>query len=69
MIREQRRLRDLDRRKRVIFDIQRYIADQQYYVCLVSPMFTGSWQPHVKNLAANVTYDYGSRVASLWLDR
>ncbi|HMH52507.1 MAG TPA: ABC transporter substrate-binding protein [Candidatus Acidoferrum sp.] len=69
MIREQRRLRDLDARKKVIFDIQRYIADQQYYVCLASPMFTGSWQPHVKNLAANVTYDYGSRVAALWLDR
>jgi hypothetical protein len=32
-------------------------------------MYTGSWQPHVKNHAANVTYDYGSRVGALWLDR
>ncbi len=69
MIREQRRLRDLEARKKVIFDIQRHIADQQYYVCLASPMFTGSWQPYVKNHAANVTFDYGSRVAALWLDR
>ena len=69
MIKEQRRLRDLDARKKLIADIQRYIADQQYYVCLASPMYTGSWQPHIKNHAANVTYDYGSRVASLWLDR
>jgi peptide/nickel transport system substrate-binding protein len=69
MIKEQRRLRDLDARKKLIADIQRYIADQQYYVCLASPMYTGSWPPHVKNHAANVTYDYGSRVAALWLDR
>jgi peptide/nickel transport system substrate-binding protein len=69
MIKEQRRLRDLDARKKLIADIQRYIADQQYYICLASPMYTGSWQPHVKNHAANVTYDYGSRVAALWLDR
>jgi len=69
MIKEQRRLRDLEARKKLIADIQRYIADQQYYVCLASPMYTGSWQPHVKNHATNVTFDYGSRVAALWLDR
>jgi len=69
MIKEQRRLKDLEARKKVIFDIQRYIAEQQYYVYLVSPMYTGSWRPYVKNHAANVTFDYGSRVAALWLDR
>jgi peptide/nickel transport system substrate-binding protein len=69
MIKEQRRLRDLDARKKLVADIQRYLADQQYYVCLASPMYTGSWHPHVRNHAANVTYDYGSRVAALWLDR
>ena len=69
MIREQRRLKDAEARKKLIFDIQRYIADRQYYVCLVSPVYTGSWQPYVKNHAANVTFDYGSRVAALWLDR
>jgi peptide/nickel transport system substrate-binding protein len=69
MIREQRRLRDLDARRKLIAEIQRYIADQQYYIFLVSPMYTGSWQPYVKNHAVNATFDYGSRVASLWLDR
>jgi peptide/nickel transport system substrate-binding protein len=69
MIREQRRVKDAEARKKVIFDIQRYIAEQQYYVFLASPMYTGSWQPYVKNHAANVTFDYGSRVAALWLDR
>ena len=69
MIKEQRRLKDAEARKKLIFDIQRYIAEQQYYVYLVSPMYTGSWRPYVKNHAANVTFDYGSRVAALWLDR
>jgi peptide/nickel transport system substrate-binding protein len=69
MIKEQRRLRDLDARKKLVADIQRYLADQQYYVCLASPMYTASWPPHVRNHTANVTYDYGSRVAALWLDR
>ena len=69
MIKEQRRLSDVEARKKVIFDIQRYLADQQHYVCLASPMFTGSWQPYVKNHSPNATYDYGSRVAALWLER
>ena len=69
MIKEQRRLRDPEARKKLIFEIQRYIAERQYYVFLVSPTYTGSWQPYVKNHAVNVTFDYGSRVAALWLDR
>ena len=69
MIKEQRWVKDLEARKKLIFDIQRYMAEQQHYVCLLSPMYTGSWQPYVKNHAANPTFDYGSRVAALWLDR
>jgi len=38
-------------------------------VYLYSQMFTGSWQPYVKNYAHNLTFDFGSRVAALWLDR
>jgi peptide/nickel transport system substrate-binding protein len=69
MVQEQRRTKDLEARKQLIFDIQRYAAEQQYYVYLFSTMFTGSWQPYVKNYAPNLTFDYGSRAAALWLDR
>jgi peptide/nickel transport system substrate-binding protein len=69
MIKEQRRLDDLDARKNLIFAIQRYMAEQQYYVYLYSFMYTGSWQPYVKNYAPNPTFDYGNRVAALWLER
>ena len=69
LIKEQRRVKDVDARKQLVFEIQRYMAEQQHYVCLVSPMYTGSWQPYVKNHAPSPTFDYGSRVAALWLER
>jgi peptide/nickel transport system substrate-binding protein len=69
MLKEQRRTKDLEARKQLIFDIQRYAAVQQYYVSLLSVMITGSWQPYVKNYAPNLTFDYGGRAAALWLDR
>jgi peptide/nickel transport system substrate-binding protein len=69
MLKEQRRTKDLGARKKIIFDIQRYVAEQQYYVYLNSIELTGSWQPYVKNFAPNHSFDYGSRVAALWLER
>ena len=69
MLKEQRRTKDLAARKQRIFDIQQYAAEQQYYVYTSAVMITGSWQPYVKNYAPNMTFDYGSRAAALWLDR
>src|SRR5215510_11510059 len=69
MVQEQRRLQDSEARKQLIFDMQRYAAEQQYYVYLSSQVVTGSWQPYVKNYAPNLTFDFGSRAAALWLDR
>jgi peptide/nickel transport system substrate-binding protein len=69
MVQEQRRIKDPEARQRLIFDIQRYAAEQQYYVYLASAVITGSWQPYVKNYAPNLTADFGSRAAALWLER
>jgi len=69
MLQEQRRTKDLEARKQIIFDIQRYAAEQQYYVYTTSSMQTGSWQPYVKNFSPNHSFDYGNRVAALWLER
>jgi peptide/nickel transport system substrate-binding protein len=69
MLKQQMRTRDLEARRKLIFDIQRYAAEQQFYVYLYSPMFTGSWRPAVKNYAPNPSFDYGNRAAALWLDR
>jgi peptide/nickel transport system substrate-binding protein len=69
MLKEQRRTRDLETRKKLIFEFQRYAAEQQHYVYTTSGMITGTWQPYVKNYAPNLTFDYGSRAAALWLER
>ena len=69
MLKEQRRTKDLEARKQLIFDIQRYVAIQQYYIYTNSNMITGSWQPYVKNYAPNLSFDYGGRAAALWLER
>jgi ABC-type transport system substrate-binding protein len=69
MLKEQRRTQDLEARKKLIFDIQRHVAAQQYYVYTNSIMITGTWQPYVKNYAPNPTFDYGGRAAALWLER
>jgi peptide/nickel transport system substrate-binding protein len=69
MLKEQRRTQDLEARRQLIFDIQRYVATQQYYVYTNAIMITGTWQPYVKNYAPNPTFDFGGRAAALWLDR
>ena len=69
MVQAQRRTQDLAARKQLIGDIQRYVAEQQYRVYLISAMVTDSWQPYVKNYAPNQTFDVGGRAAALWLDR
>jgi peptide/nickel transport system substrate-binding protein len=69
MVKEQRQTKDREARKQLIFDIQRYTAEQQYYIYLSSQVITSSWQPYMKNYAHNLTFDYGSRIAVTWLDR
>ena len=69
MLKEQRRTQDLEARTQILFAFQRYEAEQQYYVYANSNTITSTWQPYVKNYAPNQTFDYGSRVAALWLDR
>jgi peptide/nickel transport system substrate-binding protein len=69
MVQEQRRLKDPQARKQLIYDIQRLAAEQQYYIYLSSAIITTSWQPYLKGYAHNLTFDYGARVAAAWLDR
>src|SRR5256885_3709252 len=69
MAQEQRRTKDPEARQKILVDFQRYAAEQEYYVYLFSVMTTSSWQPYMKNFAHNLTFDYGSRVAELWLER
>jgi peptide/nickel transport system substrate-binding protein len=70
LLQEQRRTPDLAARKQRIFDIQRYVAEQQYYVYLYCGMLTGSHQPSVKNYDPTYfTEEVGNAAAALWLER
>src|SRR5262249_30746186 len=69
MAKEQRRTKDPEARKQVLIEFQRYAAEQEDYVDLFAVMITSSWQLYMKHFAHNLTFDYGSRVAEMWLDR
>jgi hypothetical protein len=63
------RTQDLGARRKIIHDIQRYAAEQQYIVYTTANIVTASWAPYVKNYSPNITFDYGGRAATLWLEK
>ncbi len=69
MLIRQRRTHDLAKRRELIFEIQRYLAKQQYYVQLPSPVHVSVWDSALKNYAPNFGYDYGGRLMAAWLER
>ena len=69
MLIRQRRTADISKRREVVYNIQRYLANQQYYVQLGSAMQIAVWDAALKNYATNVSYDYGGRLQAAWLER
>ena len=69
MLVRQRRMFDVAKRRELIYDIQRHLAKQQYYVQMPSGVYVAVWEAAVKNYAPNMGYDYGGRLQAAWLDR
>src|SRR4030095_6876083 len=69
MLVSQRRTPDVAKRRKIIHDIQRHLANQQYYVQLASAIQIGVWEGALKNYAPNVSYDYGGPLPAAWLHR
>jgi peptide/nickel transport system substrate-binding protein len=69
MLVRQRRTLDLAKRREIIFDIQRYLAKQQYYVQLASAVYVAVWDRALKNYGPNLGFDWGGRLMAAWLDR
>ena len=69
MLIRQRRTVDVTKRREIIYDIQRHLAKQQYYVQMPSQIYLGVWEGALKNYAPNMGYDYGGRLMAAWLDR
>jgi hypothetical protein len=49
MIRLQRRTFDVPRRKQIVFDIQRYLAEQALFGSNGSIRVVSAWDAHIKN--------------------
>src|SRR5262249_11195722 len=69
MIRLQPRTLDPAKRREIVFDIQRSLAEQVYYQYGPSVETVAAWEPYVKNFAPNVGQDYGGRLMVAWLDK
>ena len=65
----QRRTADPAKRREVIYEIQRYLAKQQYYITTDSGVYVAVWDAALKNYGPNIGYDYGGRLMAAWLDR
>ena len=69
MLVRQRRTFDAAKRREIIYDIQRHLAKQQYYVQMPSGVYIAVWEGAIKNYGPNMGYDYGGRLMAAWLDR
>lgn len=60
---------DRQEQRHLLHEVQRYVANQAYYIYMPSGVFTAAWDGALKNYAPNVSYDYGGRLVAAWLDR
>lgn len=69
MIRLQRRTFEVTKRRDILYDIQRHVADKAYYLFGPSVIVVSAWEPYVKNYGPNNGFDYGGRLMVAWLDK
>jgi peptide/nickel transport system substrate-binding protein len=69
MLVRQRRTFDVAKRREIIYDIQRHLVKQQYYIQMPSSIYIAVWEGALKNYGPNMGYDYGGRLMAAWLDR
>jgi peptide/nickel transport system substrate-binding protein len=69
MIRLQRRTFDVTKRRAIVYDIQRYLSQQVYYLYGSTPSAVAAWEPFIKNFSPNFGHDYGGRMMVAWIDK
>jgi len=69
MLEEQRRLMDFKERKKVVDEIQRYLAVQLYRISAPYPDSLGLRQPWVKDYQSKAYGDSGRLYERVWLDK
>ncbi len=69
MIKLQRRTLDVAKRRQIVYDIQRYLAEQAYFGANGSVKVVSAWDAHVRNYMPNNGHDFGGRLMAVWLDK
>jgi ABC-type transport system substrate-binding protein len=69
MIKLQRRTFDVAKRKQIVYDIQRYLAENAYFGVDGSVRVVSAWEPHIKNYMPNNGFDHGGRMMAAWIDK
>ena len=69
MIKLQRRTMDVAKRRQIVYDIQRYAAEQAYYGTNGSSKIISAWEPYIKNYMPNNGFDFGGRMMAVWIDK
>lgn len=65
----QRRTLDEGKRRQIIYDLQRYLAKQQYYIQLASGNDPAAWDATLEGFRPNLGYGYGERFAIAWWNK
>jgi peptide/nickel transport system substrate-binding protein len=65
----QRRELDIEKRQRLVHDIQRYLADKAYYVYVPIGLNYYTHQPHLKGTAPKAAFTLVHRLIVAWLDK
>jgi peptide/nickel transport system substrate-binding protein len=69
MIKLQRRTSDVAKRKQIVFDIQRYLAEQALFGANGSIRVISAWDAHIRNFMPNNGFDFGGRMMAVWMDK
>ena len=69
MIKLQHRTFDVAKRKQIVYDIQRYLAEQAYAGADGSVKVVSAWEPYIKNYMPNNGFDVGGRLMAAWIDK
>lgn len=60
---------DDKKRRQMIYDIQKHIAKQVYYLRLDSQIYYAALDPALEQFGPNLGYDYGGRLMAAWWNR
>ena len=69
MILTSNKIFDEKKRRQQLYEIQKYIAKQVYYIRGYSAVYIAALDPALQNFGPNLGYDYGGRLMAAWWNK